>query len=80
MLQVVVFYKCRPLKNYESGSLLKLGRNELVRNTPEKNKPQKKIAFFSHAEEGQSATQSVTLEVNLKLGLYRVSLEILLGR
>lgn len=39
---------------------------------PRKNKPLKKIASFSHAE-GQRVTQSVTLEVNLKLGLYRVS-------
>lgn len=36
---------------------------------PRKNKPQKKNACFCHAEEGQR----VTLEVNLKLGLYRVS-------
>lgn len=47
---------------------------------PGKNKPQKKIASFSHAEEEQSVTQSVTLELNLKRGLYRVSPEISFGR
>lgn len=66
--------------SYEPGNLLKVRRNELVRNMPGKNKPQKTIVSFSHAEEGQSVTQSVTLEVNLKLELYVVSPEILLGR
>lgn len=51
-----------------------------MRNAPGKNKPQKKIASSSHAEEGQNVTQSTKLEVYLKFGMYRLSPEIFLGR